>query len=135
MRPIDVDCLSMEFKEKCVNECACCDFAILDQNRCFSECGLIKNAPTIDISQMNPRVVSFDEISSFEVLWLEVLDVRTEEGLAPWIKTKSGRWYSPLMCSELEPDMNLATREEYGKYCRCWTAKPNDELMAKTPWE
>ena len=80
-------------------------------------------------------MIQFDEIDDYEVLWLEVRDVETEDGLAPWIKTASGRWFSPLFCSETCPDMILSTPREYGKTCRCWTSRPTDEQREATPWE
>ena len=87
------------------------------------------------LKAQEPRVIQFDEIDDYEVLWLEVRDVETEDGLAPWIKTASGRWFSPLFCSETCPDMILSTPREYGKTCRCWTSRPTDEQREATPWE
>lgn len=43
------------------------------------------------LKAQEPRVILFDEIDDYDVLWLEVRDVETEDGLAPWVKTKSGR--------------------------------------------
>lgn len=87
------------------------------------------------LKAQEPHVIRFDEIDDYEVLWLEVRDVGTEEGLAPWVKTRSGNWFSPLLCSELQPDMILSTPEEYGKYCRCWTSRPTDERRKAVKWE
>ena len=81
-----------------------------------------------------PRVISYDEIENYEVLWLEVLDVNTEDGLAPWVKTKSGHWFSPLLCSDAQPEMILATSDEYGKICRCWTSRPTDKQRKEVKW-
>lgn len=86
------------------------------------------------LKAQEPHVIRFDEIDDYEVLWLEVRDVESEEGLAPWVKTRSGNWFSPLLCSELQPDMILSTPEEYGKYCRCWTSRPTDEQREAEPW-
>lgn len=87
------------------------------------------------LKAQEPHVIRFDEIDDYEVLWLEVRDVGTEEGLAPWVKTRSGNWFSPLLCSELQPDMILSTPEEYGKYCRCWTSRPTDKQRREAEWE
>ena len=81
------------------------------------------------------RVVAFDEIDNYEVLWLEVRDVNTEEGLAPWVKTADGRWFSPLVCGKERPSMILATECEYGRFCRCWTSRPTDAQREAIPWE
>lgn len=86
------------------------------------------------LKAQEPRVIQFDEIDNYEVLWLEIRDVGTEEGLAPWVKTRSGNWFSPLLCSELQPDMILSTPEEYGKFCRGWTSRPTDAQREATPW-
>lgn len=86
------------------------------------------------LKAQEPRVIQFDEIDDYEVLWLEVRDIGSEEGLAPWVKTRSGNWFSPLLCSKLQPDMILSTPEEYGKFCRCWTSRPTDEQREATPW-
>lgn len=87
------------------------------------------------LKAQEPRVIAFDEINNYEVLWLEVLDVNTEDGLAPWVKTKSGHWFSPLLCSDAQPEMILSTSDEYGKICRCWTSRPDDKRRTETPWE
>ena len=87
------------------------------------------------LSAHAPRVVAFEEIDNYEVLWLEVRDVQTEGGLAPWVKTKSGRWFSPLLCSDARPDMILSTPEEYGRICRCWTSRPTDAQRNAEPWD
>lgn len=87
------------------------------------------------LKMQKPRVIAFEEIDNYEVLWLEVRDVNTEEGLAPWVKTKSGHWFSPLLCSKLQPDMMLSTSEEYGKICRCWTARPTEKQRKAAKWE
>lgn len=84
---------------------------------------------------LKAHVIQFNEIDDYEVLWLEIRDVESEEGLAPWVKTRSGHWFSPLLCSTLEPDMILSEPEEYGVYCRCWTSRPTEEQMEAEPWE
>ena len=87
------------------------------------------------LEEIKPRVVAFEEINNHEVLWVEMCGMNTEEGLAPWIKTRSGRWYSPLYCNESEPDMLLSTPEEYGIFCRAWTQRPSDEQREETEWQ
>ena len=87
------------------------------------------------LKAQEPRVIRFDEINNYEVLWLEVRDVETEDGLAPWVKIASGRWFSPLLCSEVQPDMILSTPDEYGKICRCWTSRPTEEQREAEPWD
>lgn len=87
------------------------------------------------LKAQGPRVISFDEIDNYEVVWLEVREVETEDGLAPWVKTTSGRWFSPLLCGETQPDMILSTPDEYGKICRCWTSRPDEKRRVETPWE
>ena len=112
------------------------------------KCRVLDNAPEWDghtpaqaierigkLKAQEPHVIRFDEIDDYEVLWLEVRDVGTEEGLAPWVKTRIGNWFSPLLCSELQPDMILSTPEEYGKYCRCWTSRPTDEQRKAVKWD
>ena len=86
------------------------------------------------LKAQEPQVILFDEIDDYDVLWLEVRDVETEDGLAPWVKTKSGRWFSPLLCSEVQPDMILSTSDEYGRICRCWTSRPTDAQREAIPW-
>lgn len=86
------------------------------------------------LKAQEPRVIQFDEIDNYEVLWLEIRDFDSEEGLAPWVKTRSGNWFSPLFCGELRPDMILSTPEEYGKFCRCWTFRPDEKRRKETPW-
>ena len=86
------------------------------------------------LKAQEPRVISYDEIDNYEVLYLEVLDVDTEDGLAPWVKTKSGHWFSPLLCSDAQPEMTLCTSDEYMRICRCWTSRPTDEQREATPW-
>ena len=86
------------------------------------------------LKAQEPRVVPFNEIDNYEVLWLEVRDVETEDGLAPWVKTASRRWFSPLLCSEARPDMILSTPREYGRICRCWTSRPTDKQREAEPW-
>lgn len=111
------------------------------------DCKVLENAPEWDghssaqaiervgkLKAQEPRVIPFNEIDNHEVLWMEVLDVETEDGLAPWVKTASGRWFSPLFCSEARPDMILSTPREYGRICRCWTSRPTDEQREATPW-
>lgn len=100
----------------------------------------IESARTIEdaialLKAQEPRVIPFNEIGNYEVLWLEVRDVETEDGLAPWVKTASGRWFSPLLCSEAQPDMILSTPDEYGRICRCWTSRPSDAQREATLWE
>lgn len=87
------------------------------------------------LKAQEPRVIPFNEIDNHEVLWMEVLNVETEDGLAPWVKTRSGRWFSPLLCSDARPDMILSTPEEYGRICRCWTARPTDDQRNAEPWD
>lgn len=87
------------------------------------------------LKAQEPHVIQFDEIDNFEVLWMEVRDVNVEVGLAPWVKTESGRWFSPLGCSKERPDMILATAREYGRICRCWTSRPTDAQREAIPWE
>ena len=86
------------------------------------------------LKAQTPMVIPFNEIDNYEVLWLEVRDIESEEGLAPWVKTRSGNWFSPLFCSEVRPDMILSTPEEYGKFCRCWTFRPDEKRRKETPW-
>lgn len=104
--------------------------------------GLMREVPvvllkdTIDILKtQKPRIVSFEEINNHEVLWVEMRGMNGEEGLAPWIKTRSGRWYSPLYCNGSEPGMLLSTAEEYGIFCRAWTSEPSDEQREETKWQ
>ncbi len=107
-----------------------------DADRAFDEQLMIEavtDAITL-LKAQEPHVIRFDEINNYEVLWLEVRDVETEDGLAPWIKTASGRWFSPLLCSETRPDMILSTPREYGRICRCWTSRPTDAQREATPW-
>lgn len=87
------------------------------------------------LKEQEPRVIAFQEIDNFEVLWLEVRGVDTEEGLAPWVKTKRGRWFSPLVCGEREPDLLLCSPEYYGRYGRCWTSRPTDEQREAVEWQ
>ena len=86
------------------------------------------------LKAQEPHVIQFDEIDNFEVLWLEVRDVDAEKGLAPWVKTADGRWFSPLVCGKERPDMILATECEYGRICRCWTSRPTDAQREAIPW-
>ena len=86
------------------------------------------------LKAQEPHVIQFDEIDNYEVLWMEVRDVNVEVGLAPWVKTESGRWFSPLICGKERPDMILATAREYGRICRCWTSRPTDEQREAIPW-
>ena len=107
-----------------------------DADRAFDEQLMIEavtDAITL-LKAQEPHVIRFDEINNYEVLWLEVRDVETEDGLAPWIKTASGRWFSPLLCSEARPDMILSTPREYGRICRCWTSRPTDKQREAEPW-
>lgn len=112
-------------------------------NRYCAKCGLLQDDTELHemytevialLQAQEPRVIQFDEIDDYEVLWLEVRDVETEDGLAPWVKTASGRWFSPLLCSEARPDMILSTPREYGRICRCWTSSPTDAQRAAEPW-
>ena len=82
-----------------------------------------------------PRLIDFEEIDNFEVLFLEVKNVDDEDGLAPWVKTKSGRWFSPLDCSESIKDMRLINKEDYNVIARCWTKRPTNEQRKETPWD
>lgn len=103
----------------------------------YANWGLVQemSVEIIDLLKaQEPRVISYDEIENYEVLWLEVLDVNTEDGLAPWVKTKSGHWFSPLLCSDAQPEMILATSDEYGKICRCWTSRPTDKQRKEVKW-
>ena len=86
------------------------------------------------LKAQEPHVIQFDEIDNYEVLWLEVRDVNTEECLAPWVKTADGRWFSPLFCGKERPSMILATECEYGRFCRCWTSRPTDAQREAIPW-
>ena len=108
-----------------------------DADRAFDEQLMIEavtDAITL-LKAQEPHVIRFDEINNYEVLWMEVRDVETEDGLAPWIKTASGRWFSPLLCSETRPDMILSTPREYGRICRCWTSRPTDKQRREAEWE
>ena len=114
----------------------------------FAAADMLEKLPAVDAVQVvrcrdcaailkahGARVVAFDEIDNYEVLWLEVRNVKTEDGLAPWVKTESGRWFSPLICGKERPDMILATAREYGRISRCWTSRPTDAQREAIPWE
>ena len=42
------------------------------------------------LKAQEPKVIPYNELDNYEVLWLEVRDVETEEGLAAWVKTAGG---------------------------------------------
>ena len=86
------------------------------------------------IKDTYPRLIDFDEIDNYEVLWLEVRDVDDETGLAPWVKTNSGKWYSPLICGESMHDIRLIKREHYNVIGRCWTQRPTDKQRNTAEW-
>ena len=114
--------------------------------RCRSDCPYYKDHEVNCVEEMaadalallkerEPRIIPFDEINNHEVLWLEVKGVETEEGLAPWVKTLNGQWFSPLFCNLERPYMILSLPDEYGKLCRCWTSRPTDEQRKAVKWD
>ena len=87
------------------------------------------------LQDMEARVIDFNEINNYEVLYLEVRDVKGESGLAPWVKTKKGKWFSPLECSEEIKEMRLVRKEEYNVIARCWTQRPTEEQRKAQKWK
>ena len=87
------------------------------------------------LKKQEPRLITYDEIDQYEVLYLEVRDVDGESGLAPWVKTSNGLWFSPLECSEFVREMRLLKRDEYNVIGRCWTGRPTDEQRQAVKWD
>ncbi|MCR4622087.1 MAG: hypothetical protein K5663_08405 [Clostridiales bacterium] len=112
--------------------CLFCPYTSIEGATCMTQ--LLKDALTL-IREQQPGVIRFNEIDNYEVLYLEVKGVTTEDGLAPWVKTRNGYWFSPLICGKSQPEMKLATEKEYGSIARCWTARPTDEQREAVKWD
>lgn len=87
------------------------------------------------ICEAEARIVPFDDIQNYEALWLEVKDVDDEIGLAPWVKTERGLWFSPLERGEAIKEMRMVDEDEYNRVARCWTARPTDKQRKEVKWD
>lgn len=76
-------------------------------------------------------VIPFEKLCDYEVVWLEVRNISE---ITPWVKTKTGKWFSPLHCSESIKEMHVVKKEEYNITARCWSARPSEEQRIKEEW-
>lgn len=107
------------------------DWQIGQEVNVFFPDSMMKHA----VCEAEARLVAFEEIQNYEALWLEVRGVNHETGLAPWVKTETGRWFSPLLCNEYIKDMRIVDEDEYNRTARCWTARPTDEQRKAVEWD
>ena len=84
------------------------------------------------IKEQRPRVMTLEEVRTAEVVWLE--QVGTCVCAIKIQNFDSGAMSFAYAYNNFSSVVNI-NPEYYGKISRCWTSRPDEKVMAETPWD
>lgn len=97
--------------EYCTGNHLCSNCGYYDPNNTRCKTDLMRDA-FILLSAQEPRVLTWEEVKTAEVCWLE------QRGYEPFVTLEANTW----------------NPEQYGKSYRCWNHMPTDKQRKEEVW-
>lgn len=127
--------------ENCMKfRCDLCPYA--DKNGAFGTCYEKMLHDTLDvIKEQEPRVMTLEEVKSLpdkadvfleEVDCIVVAATISRQG-EKWGMLPDATFFYGIESTSYESDKYY--NDDYGRWWRCWTSRPTDELTRDTKWE
>ena len=85
------------------------------------------------LKALEPRVMTYDELATFDGAFLiESSAISSQLGWVFFFDTDTKS--DAIWVEGFDGERSVVYREDYGKYTRCWTSRPDEKRRAETPW-
>lgn len=100
-----------------------------DDTECEEELAGYYVRRTIEyLKEHMPRVMTLEEAAAAEVCWLEDRKAKTLKAVGVYQESYIINAYPPGKCAD------SYDKKKYGKTYRCWTQKPDEQMMIEAEW-